>query len=165
MTLQFQIATLADLPDIVAIYNESIPNHHITADLAPVTVSDRQSWFDAHSPAKYPLWVIYSGPQLVGWLSLSPYSDRAGYRQTSEISLYLTLTAQGHHFGRQSLQFALEQAPQFGFTVLISRVFGSNHASRHLFETGGFDHWGHLPRIANQAGAWEDLEVYGIQLH
>lgn len=47
MTVTFRFAQRADLPRIVAIYNESIPAHQATADLAPVTVTQREAWFAA----------------------------------------------------------------------------------------------------------------------
>ena len=50
-------ATQADLPAIVAIYNQTIPGRMVTADLGPVSVEQRQVWFAAHSPDKHPLWV------------------------------------------------------------------------------------------------------------
>ena len=50
-------ATQADLPAIVAIYNQTIPGRMVTADLDPVSVEQRKAWFAAHSPDKHPLWV------------------------------------------------------------------------------------------------------------
>ena len=39
--IQFKVATKADLPFIVAIYNQTIPSHVVTASLVPVTVEQR----------------------------------------------------------------------------------------------------------------------------
>lgn len=36
--INFRQATLADLPTIVAIYNQTIAPHAVTADMEPVTV-------------------------------------------------------------------------------------------------------------------------------
>ena len=47
-------ATASDLPEIVSIYNASIPGRMATADLAPVSVAERKQWFadfDAAAPA------------------------------------------------------------------------------------------------------------------
>ena len=45
-------ATIGDLPAIVAIYNAAIPGRMATADLDPVSVESRRTWFDEHTPAK-----------------------------------------------------------------------------------------------------------------
>lgn len=47
--IEFVPATTADLPKIVAIYNETIPTHQATADLQPQTVDQKADWFAAHN--------------------------------------------------------------------------------------------------------------------
>lgn len=42
--INFRQATLADLPTIVAIYNQTIAPHAVTADMEPVTVEQRRGW-------------------------------------------------------------------------------------------------------------------------
>ncbi len=46
-----RLASPEDLPAIVDIYNEAVDDRFATADLRPVTVSDRKPWFDAHDPS------------------------------------------------------------------------------------------------------------------
>lgn len=47
-----RIASLEDLERIVATYNATVPSRLVTADLQPVTVDSRRSWFDAHDPTR-----------------------------------------------------------------------------------------------------------------
>lgn len=44
--IKFDYAKQAELPKIVAIYNETIPSRLATADLKPVSVASRQPWFE-----------------------------------------------------------------------------------------------------------------------
>ncbi|MFC6260575.1 GNAT family N-acetyltransferase [Levilactobacillus fujinensis] len=164
MLATFRFATATDQASIVAIYNEAIATKGSTADLTSVTVSQRQPWFAEFSNDHFPLWVIESAGNVVGFIGLEPYSNRAGYRYTAEIALYLTHTAQGQHLGRQAVAWAEDQAAKLGITTIISRIFGHNQASRRLFERAGYAHWGHLPAIAEMAGFSADLEVYGKHL-
>ena len=46
-------ALLQDLPEIVAIYNTSIPGRKVTADLEPVSVENRLSWFHDHHSRRF----------------------------------------------------------------------------------------------------------------
>ena len=41
-------ANIADLPEIVAIYNATIPSRQVTSDLQPVTVDSRYEIGRAH---------------------------------------------------------------------------------------------------------------------
>ena len=53
-----RLATPADLPAIVAIYNSTVASRMVTADLTPVSVESRQRWFEEHRPESRPLWVL-----------------------------------------------------------------------------------------------------------
>ena len=69
------LAAIDDLPRIVEIYNQSIAGKQATADLQPVSVADRQAWFDAHTGNR-PLVVAQTRSEnslgeIVGWGSLS----------------------------------------------------------------------------------------------
>ncbi|MCI1553043.1 MAG: GNAT family N-acetyltransferase [Levilactobacillus sp.] len=161
MSVTFRLATVADQPRIVEIYNQAIATKGSTADLDLTTVAQRQGWFAEFSADHFPLWVMELNDQVVGYVGLEPYSDRVAYAQTAEIALYLATEAQGHHLGGQAIQWAESAGKQLGLHTIISRIFGHNQASRHLFEKNGFEHWGHLPAIADMRGFSADLEVYG----
>jgi len=47
----------ADLPAIIEIYNAATAMRTSTAMLEPVSVEERLSWFQRHSPNRFPLWV------------------------------------------------------------------------------------------------------------
>jgi len=161
MSVNFRIAEVDDQDAIIAIYNQAVATKGSTADLTPVTVAQRQPWFASFDPQHFPLWVIESDGETAGFVGLERYSDRAGYRHTAEIALYLDADHQGQHLGTQAVDWVAMQAPRLGITSVISRIFGHNQASRHLFEKAGYAHWGHLPAIADMTGFTADLEVYG----
>ncbi|MGJ4011874.1 N-acetyltransferase family protein [Levilactobacillus brevis] len=164
MPATFRLITAADEAQVVAIYNQAIATKGSTADLTPLTVAQRQPWFQEFSPDHFPLWVIETTAGIVGYVGLEPYSDRQAYAQTAEIAIYLSADAQGQHLGTQALNWVESQTPALKVTTIISRIFGHNQASRHLFEKFGYEHWGHLPEIADMQGFIADLEVYGKHL-
>jgi len=49
---KIRLATTADLPAIVAIYNATIPTRQSTADLEPVSVVSRRPWLSAKRPGR-----------------------------------------------------------------------------------------------------------------
>jgi L-amino acid N-acyltransferase YncA len=148
MDYRFRMATESDLPQIVAIYNQSIPDRMATADTTPVTVDSRMEWFRKHHPESRPLWVAESNNQIAGWLSFQSFYGRPAYSITSEIGIYIQKEEQGKKLGDKLLQKALEQAPSLGLENLLAFVFEHNEPSLRLFKKYGFEVWGKLPEVA-----------------
>jgi L-amino acid N-acyltransferase YncA len=154
----------ADLPRIVAIYNEAIPGRRATADTEPVTVESRRAWFREHTPALRPLWVVEQGGVVVGWLSFQSFYGRPAYAATAEVSVYVSGDAQRGGIGRRLLALAIERAPGLGLATLVAFIFGHNESSLRLFERHGFARWGLLPRVARLDGVERDLAILGRRL-
>jgi len=160
----FRDATQADLPAIVAIYNQTIAGRMVTADLEPVSVAQRQAWFDAHSPQRHPIWVAERAGRIVGWLSYSAFHSRAAYDASAELSLYIDTAERGQGLGRAMLQAAVTHAPTLGLRNLIGLVFGHNAPSLALFERFGFARWGTLPDVAVLDGIERSLIIVGLRV-
>ena len=160
-TLTIRDAREADLPRIVAIYNEAIPARRSTADTEPVAVESRLGWFREHTPARRPLWVAEREGAIVGWLSFQDFYGRPAYGATAEISVYVSTTAQRGGIGRHLLARAVERARDLGLATLVGFVFAHNTPSVTLFERHGFARWGHLPRVARLDGLERDLLILG----
>ncbi|GGC02237.1 N-acetyltransferase [Oxalicibacterium flavum] len=156
-----RLATLADLPAIVDIYNSTIASREVTADLEPVTVDARLTWFHEHAPATRPIWVAEQDGRIVGWLSFSNFHPRAAYRHTAEVSIYVHESMRRHGLGSYLLQQAMEVAPALDVHTLVGLIFGHNARSLGLFERFGFVRWADMPRIAVLDGIERDLVIVG----
>jgi phosphinothricin acetyltransferase len=55
--MQIRVAVEADLSAIIQIYNAAIPSRLATADLEPISVESRRTWFRSHGD-RYPVWAI-----------------------------------------------------------------------------------------------------------
>ena len=157
--IEFTPATTSDLPKIVAIYNETIPTHQATADLQPQTVAEKQAWFAAHNN-HFPAWMIQVDHKIVGWLTLSAYSDRSAYDQTAEISFYLDVAARGHHVGSAALTFVDCPAPKHDLTTDLARTFGHIQVTRNLFTQFVYASWRQPPAFANLPAGYAALARY-----
>lgn len=164
--IQFKVATKADLPFIVAIYNQTIPSHVVTASLVPVTVEQRLPWLEAHKSTEHPIWVVWLNGKRAGWVSLSPYHPRAAYHITSEISIYIDRQFQHLGLGTKMVKYAELAAPKLGIKNIVCLIFGENLPSLGLFEKLGYETWGTLPKVAELDGRLMDLKILGksIQL-
>ena len=154
-------AAPADLPAIVAIYNEAIVGRLATAQLEPVTVESRQDWLGQHPSDEYPFWVLESGGQIAGWLTFKSFLPRCAYRGTAELSVYVHRDFRRRGIARALLQKAIERSSEFGLTALVGLIFAHNEPSIRLFQQLGFSRWGYLPRIARMDETERDLTIMG----
>lgn len=164
--MKIRYATEADLPAIVAIYNESVPSHCSNADTEPVSVESRRIWFARRDWARRPIWVICDDPDgsVRGWISLCDFYGRPAYSGTAEINVYVTTEAHGRGYAGRLLAFALSQCHRLGIRHLLALIFTRNQPTIHLFEKAGFRRWGLLPRIARMGDADHDLAIYGLDI-
>jgi len=156
-------ATLEDLPEIVAIYNETIPGRMVTADLEPVSVASKMAWFEAHNTQYRPLWVVEQEGIIIAWASFQSFYGRPAYRHTAEISIYITKPSQGKGLGSMLLEKAMADAPSLDIKNLLGFIFGHNKPSLRLFEKYGFKTWAHLPGVALMDGIERDLIILGLK--
>jgi L-amino acid N-acyltransferase YncA len=167
MSFRHRIATLTDLPTIVAIYNSTIASREVTADTEPVSVESRLAWFHEHTPERRPLWVIEraddssASPAVLGWISYSNFYGRPAYSGTAEVSIYIDEAARGKGIGRYALQEAIDFAPSINVHTLLGFIFGHNQPSLGLFSKFGFETWAKLPKVANLDGIERDLIILG----
>ncbi|WP_177763652.1 GNAT family N-acetyltransferase [Flavobacterium sp. I3-2] len=147
--LRYRNATLNDLPKIVDIYNSTIATRMVTADTDPVSIEDKRQWFDEHSNDFRPLWMVENERnEVVGWVSFQSFYGRPAYNGTAEISIYLDENFRGNGFGKQILNYSLQQASTFGIKDVLAFIFAHNQPSLKLFEKFGFEVWGNFPNIA-----------------
>lgn len=157
-------AVVADLLEIVAIYNAAIPNRMATADLEPVSVASRLEWFHQHSPTSRPIWVMEVDQKVAGWLSFQLFYGRPAYQATAEISIYVAPAYQRCGVGRQLLSRAIYHSPALGLKTLLGFIFAHNHPSLQLFESLGFQPWGYLPKVAELNAVERDLIIMGRRI-
>jgi len=164
MTATIRLATKADLPAIVEIYNEAIPGRTATADTTPVTVEDRLEWFHKHDPSTHPIFVYEDSGRVIGWTSLSVFYGRPAYKKTAEVSTYVTFQQHRAGVGSALREHVLAACGRCGVKTILSFVFAHNIASIRLNEKFGFTMWGHLPRVAELDGIERDLVIMGKRL-
>ena len=161
-SLYFADASLENLDEIVAIYNSTISSRMVTADLEPVSVESRISWFYEHKPAKRPLWIVKNKEEkIIGWVSFQNFYGRPAYDATAEISIYLHGDYRGKGFGTEILNHSITECGDLGIKTLLGYIFAHNEASLRLFHKAGFVEWAHLPNIALMDGLERSLKILG----
>ncbi|UCD13979.1 MAG: N-acetyltransferase [Thermoplasmatales archaeon] len=158
--LKIRQAKLEDIVAITDIYNEAILKTVATFDTKIKTLDEQKSWFLHHGP-KNPILVAEQDDVIVGWASLSEWSDRCAYSDTAELSLYILEKNQGKGIGRKLLEAIIQEGKKAGLHTVIARITEGNETSVHLHESVGFFHIG----IMREVGLKFDkrLDVYLMQ--
>ena len=159
--IELRDATRDDLPAIVEIYNTSIAGRAANADLQPVTVADREAWFEAHTADKHPLWTALLEGEVIGWIALSPFLPRDAYHITAELSVYVAPAWQGQGVGGWMLDRVLTECPRLGIEKVVSLIFAHNPVSLQVHQRQGFTKWGHLPAVTELDGVRRDVVILG----
>jgi len=154
-------AQVNDLDAITEIYNEAIEKTVATFDSQPKTREEQESWFHQHG-GKYPIIVAELEGGIVGWASLSQWSDRCAYSDTAEISLYILEKYQGRGIGRELMKVIVEEGRKAGLHTVVARIADGNEISVHLHESAGFEHIGIMREVGRKFGMV--LDVHLMQL-
>jgi L-amino acid N-acyltransferase YncA len=137
----------SDLPAIAAIYNDAIEKTVATFACRPRTNQEMQEWYVAHD-SRHPAYVLTRGREVVGWGSLSIWSQREGYRDTVEISVYLAPSARGQGLGGRMFDHLVEISKKLGHHCVICCHTVGNYSMERLVETRGFSKVGVFEEIA-----------------
>jgi phosphinothricin acetyltransferase len=156
-------ATRGDLPAITEIYNQAILRTTATFDTEPKNPSDQVGWFEAHGD-RHPILVAVLEGRVVGWTSLSAWSDRCAYADTAEISTYVAEGFRGRGIGRRLKAAILDEAVRAGLHTLLARVVEGNAASVHLNEAFGFRTLGVMREVGLKFGRRLDVQLMQLML-
>jgi len=151
-------ATRVDLPAILEIYNYAVRELNASFDTVEKTLAEREVWFAAHGE-RYPVFVAVAKEQVVGWASLSPYSDRPAYGRTVENSVYVHHEHWGRGIGGMLMAALMAVVVTQGFHVVIARIAGGNEASIRLHQRFGFTEVGVMHEAGWKFERWHDVVI------
>jgi L-amino acid N-acyltransferase YncA len=156
--LKLRSARREDLDAITEIYNEAIIKTAATFDTEPKTYEDQKRWFDDHG-SKNPIQVAELNGVIVGWASLSKWSDRCAYSDTAEISLYVREEHQGKGIGRRLIEAIIKEGKKTGLHTIIARITEGNESSLHLHRSVGFTNIGVMKEVGKKFGKRQDVHL------
>ena len=156
--LQIRKSTRDDLKAILDIYNEAVLNTTATFDTTARTFEKQLEWYENHK-ANHPVFVAEENNVVVGWASLSPYSDRCAYDTTVEVSVYIHPDHRGKKIGSKLLEVITLEGLKVKNHTVISRITSDNLSSIHIHEKIGYRHVGTLKEVGVKFGKLLDVEI------
>ena len=151
-------AAMKDLGAITEIYNEAILKTVATFDTEPKTFKEQKLWFESHD-SKHPILVAEQDDAIVGWASLSKWSDRCAYSDTAEISVYVKEEHRRKGTGKKLMQEIIDQGQKEGLHTVVARIAESNEVSVRLHEAFGFEHVGTMKEVGRKFGKLLDVHL------
>ena len=156
--MKIRTARAVDVPAITVIYNDAIAHTVATFDMEQKTLEEQREWFDGHG-ARYPILVALLEEEVVGWASLSSWSDRCAYADTAEISVYVQDSFRGRGVGKELTGRVLQAGKEAGLHTVLARIESGNAASIHIFEKFGFEHVGVMREVGFKFGRLHDVSI------
>jgi L-amino acid N-acyltransferase len=163
--VEIRPATEADLPTILAIYNDAIENSSAIWVDHVSTLEDRQAWFEMRRRQGYPILVAAENGEVLGYGSFGDFRAFEGFRGTVEHSLYIGPNARRRGVGKALLVALMEAARDIGKDVMVAAIDSENKASIALHEAFGFRTTGKLDKVGRKFGRLLDLVFMQIELN
>jgi len=162
MDIAIRRAERTDLPALLEIYNYYILNTHITFDVEPRTLTQREEWFSHFkSVGRYQCFVAaVEGNNAVGWASSHPFKDRAAYDTSVETSIYLAPDAGGKGIGGKLYGALLEALAREDVHRAFGGIAQPNEASVALHKSLGYSHVGTYEEVGRKFGRFWDVAWY-----
>jgi len=153
----------ADLPRIRQIYNHEVLTSTATYDTQERTEAEQRTWF-AHHGGAHPVFVAEKDGTVCGWASLSPWSDRAAYGRSAEVSEYVAVEWRRRGVGRRLLETLIEAARAHRHHALLARISADNTASIAMHAELGFFVAGTLKEVGIKFGRMLDVTIMELIL-
>jgi L-amino acid N-acyltransferase YncA len=151
-------ATLSDAKAIAVIYNHEIEHGTATFDTEIKSIENREEWLNQHS-STYPVLVVEKNNEVVGFASLSRWSDRQAYNGTAEISIYISPAFHNKGIGKNLMQATIEAGKQAGLHCVLSRISQGNDKSIYLHKQFGFITVGVMKEVGKKFGKLLDVTI------
>jgi phosphinothricin acetyltransferase len=148
----------AQLPEILAIYNEVIRNTTAVYSDQEVTLEDRGRWFDAKGAAGFPVLVAADSSGVVGFGTFGEFRAWPCYRESVEHSVHVRADCRRRGVGRALVQALIDAAGAMQKHVMIAGIDAENVNSISLHESLGFEVVGHFHEVGRKFGRWLDLK-------
>lgn len=157
MTVIVRPATEADLPPILAIYNDAVVKTTAIWNDTIADLANRKTWFEARQKQNYPVLVAEEEGVVVGYGSFGDFRAFDGYRFSVEHSVYVAEGTRRRGIASALLEALTLKARELGKHVMIGGIAGDNLASLKLHAKLGFSESGRMPEVGFKFGRWLDL--------
>jgi L-amino acid N-acyltransferase len=164
MTVIVRAAAEADLPAILAIYNDAVAKTTAIWNDGFADLENRRQWYEGRRRLHYPVLVATLDDAVIGYGSFGDFRAFDGYRFTVENSVYVAETARRRGAASALLAALIERARAIGKHVMVAGIAGENAISIRLHAKHGFVETARMPEVGFKFGRWLDLVFMQLRL-
>ena len=128
----------ADLPAILAIYNQGIEDRIATLETEPKDLAYMTAWLTGRAPHHAVLVAERPDGLIAGWASINPYNARCAYRGVGELSIYIHREHRGQRVGQRLLDALEAEGRRGGFHKFVLFTFPFNALGQGLYRKKGY---------------------------
>ncbi len=164
MSLEIRLANPEDAAQIQAIYAPVVRETAISFEYEPPSVEEMRRRVESTLAKDYPWLVLDRSGEILGYAYGSTHRERAAYRWSAEVSVYIHPAWHQRGIGRALYASLFEVLRLQGFRNAFAGATQPNPGSVGLHEAMGFQEIGLFRRIGYKFGKWHDVRWWGLAL-
>ena len=149
-------ATAADAAACAVLYTPYVTDTVVTFETEPPT-ADQMADRMAAAQRRHAWLVLEDDGAVVGYAYAGPYKERAAYRWSCEVSVYLERGRRRTGGGRALYEALFARLADRGFRTAVAGMTLPNPASEGLHRAMGFEPVGIYRQIGFKHGGWHDV--------
>ncbi len=150
-------AALADLPQILDIYNDAIINTTAVFQYDVHTIEMRKEWLAQKQKDGFPVFVAEKDNAVVGFSTFGPFRNWEGYKYSVEHSIYVEKNQRGKGIGKLLMPPLIDAAKQMNMHTIIAGIDADNKISIEFHKQFGFEEAGYIKEVGWKFERWLDL--------
>ena len=154
--MEVRDATSDDAAACAAIYAPYVTDTAITFEYDPPSAAEMARRIAA-AQGGHAWLVLEDDGRVVGYAYAGPFKERAAYRWSAEVSVYLEPGRRRTGSGRLLYEALFARLAERGFRTLVAVMTLPNHASEGLHRALGFEPVGTFRRVGWKHGQWRDV--------
>lgn len=158
-------ATDKDAEAIAEIYNYYVQNTIITFEEDNLKPSDFIERIREVQQSGFSWLVAEENGKIIGYAYSSKWNDRAAYKNTAEVSVYLSQHVKSKGWGTKLYDVLFSSLREKSIHIAIGGITLPNPASIAVHEKFGMEKVAHFKQVGYKFGEWLDVGYWQVQLN
>ena len=159
----FRLAEERDSAHMLDIYSRYVTETAVTFEY-DVPTTEEFACRIRKVTSRYPWIVCECGGRVVGYAYASEFRERAAFKWSCELSVYVADDHQGHGIGKALYKALLDLLKRLGYRTAIACVTYPNEVSDKFHRSLGFVHTGVFGDVGYKLGEWRGVSWYQLPL-
>lgn len=151
-----------DLKYILDIYNHAILNTTAVYSYEPVTLENREQWFESKKSNSEPIFVYTKDDIVVGFATYGSFRDWPAYSNTVEHSIYVDPKTRKEGIATKLLEKLISDIKNKGYKTIVAGIDDTNEGSIKLHLNFNFVECGNIKDVGYKFDRWLNLAFYQL---